>query len=198
VPIYSGVVNGKIRYTIAFYHDGRRVRRMFTKLDDAKREAKIVAGNIQRGFQENNDLRPAERDAYLTAIGLLKNVAVPLVSAVEEYAECRKRLGDIPLLSAIEEFVRRMNGVTIGVTVPDAVREFLEAKAQDGMSQRYKLQLQSTLGLRAIGVSARTVDNWVARRTIPYIAVSPRMHLFDLEEVKAALRERYGVSATDR
>ena len=51
---------------------------------------------------------------------------------------------------------------------------------------------------RAIGVCARTVDNWVARRTIPYIAVSPRMHLFDLEEVKAALRERYGVSATDR
>jgi hypothetical protein len=41
-------------------------------------------------------------------------------------------------------------------------------------------------------------DNWVARRTIPYIAVSPRMHLFDLEEVKVALREKYGVSASDR
>jgi hypothetical protein len=51
---------------------------------------------------------------------------------------------------------------------------------------------------RAICVSARTVDNWAARRTIPYIAVSPRMHLFDLEEVTAALREKYGVSATDR
>lgn len=51
---------------------------------------------------------------------------------------------------------------------------------------------------RALGVSTRTVDNWVARRTIPYIAVSPRMHLFDLEEVRAALRERFGVCASDR
>jgi excisionase family DNA binding protein len=51
---------------------------------------------------------------------------------------------------------------------------------------------------RALGVSARTVDNWVARRVIPYVAVSPRMHLFDLEEVKVALREKYGVSAADR
>jgi excisionase family DNA binding protein len=51
---------------------------------------------------------------------------------------------------------------------------------------------------RALGVSARTVDNWVARRTIPYIAVSPRMHLFDLEAVKAALRDRFEVGAVDR
>ncbi len=51
---------------------------------------------------------------------------------------------------------------------------------------------------RALGVSARTVDSWVAKRTIPYVAVSPRLHLFDLEEVKAALREKYGVSAADR
>lgn len=51
---------------------------------------------------------------------------------------------------------------------------------------------------RAFGVSARTVDNWVARRAIPYIAVSPRMHLFDLEEVRAALREKFGVAAADR
>lgn len=51
---------------------------------------------------------------------------------------------------------------------------------------------------RALGVSARTVDNWVARRTIPYIAVSPRMHLFDLEDVRAALRNRFEVRAVDR
>lgn len=51
---------------------------------------------------------------------------------------------------------------------------------------------------RAVGVSCRTVDNWVARRMIPYVAVSPRMHLFDLEEVKSALREKFGVSAADR
>ena len=169
VPIYAGPVNGKTRYTIAFYRNGQRVRRMFTKLDDAKREAKIAAANIQKGYQENNDLRPAERDAYLAATGLLKDVSVPLVSAIEEYAECRKRLGDVPLLSAVDEFLRRMNGVTIGVTVPDAVKEFIEAKEQDGMSKRYKLQLQSTLGLfakafpgsKSCGSVSDQIDRWL-------------------------------------
>ena len=47
-------------------------------------------------------------------------------------------------------------------------------------------------------MSPRTLDNWVARRIIPYVAVSPRMHLFDLEEVKAALRDRFEVSAAER
>ena len=51
---------------------------------------------------------------------------------------------------------------------------------------------------KALGVSPRTLDNWVARRVIPYVAVSPRMHLFDLEAVKAALRDRFEVKAAER
>jgi hypothetical protein len=51
---------------------------------------------------------------------------------------------------------------------------------------------------RAIGASGRTVDEWVSRRMIPYIAVSPRMHLFDIEDVKAALKRKYGVDAAIR
>ena len=48
---------------------------------------------------------------------------------------------------------------------------------------------------RALGVSTRTVDSWLARRMIPYVAVSARMHLFNVREVEAALRDRFGVSA---
>ena len=51
---------------------------------------------------------------------------------------------------------------------------------------------------RVLSVSPRTVDNWVARRMIPYVAASPRMHLFDLEEVRGALKERFGVEPADR
>jgi excisionase family DNA binding protein len=44
-----------------------------------------------------------------------------------------------------------------------------------------------------LGVSVRTIDAWVARRTIPYIATSPRLHLFDLEAVKTALKANFGM-----
>jgi hypothetical protein len=46
-----------------------------------------------------------------------------------------------------------------------------------------------------LGVSSRTIDNWVAQRAIPYIAASPRMHLFEPEAVKRALKTKFGVEA---
>jgi len=51
---------------------------------------------------------------------------------------------------------------------------------------------------RAFGVSTRTVDNWLARRLIPHVAVSPRLHLFNVQEVEEALRKQFGVEAAER
>lgn len=45
----------------------------------------------------------------------------------------------------------------------------------------------------SLGVSPRTIDNWVAARIIPYIAPSPRLHLFDPIAVKKALTTKFGV-----
>lgn len=44
-----------------------------------------------------------------------------------------------------------------------------------------------------LGVSVRTIDNWVAKRIIPYLAPSPRLHLFDFDAVRIALNSRFGV-----
>jgi predicted site-specific integrase-resolvase len=46
---------------------------------------------------------------------------------------------------------------------------------------------------RRLSVSARTIDNWLCKRLIPVIATSQRMHLFDLEEVRAALEKRFKI-----
>lgn len=46
---------------------------------------------------------------------------------------------------------------------------------------------------RCLGVSTRTVDNWVAKRLVPYLAPSPRPHLFDVAAVKLALVAAFGV-----
>ena len=46
-----------------------------------------------------------------------------------------------------------------------------------------------------LGISPRTVDDLVAKRAIPYLAISPRLHLFDPEAVKFALAKRFEVRA---
>jgi len=47
----------------------------------------------------------------------------------------------------------------------------------------------------ALSVSPRTVDAWIAQRLIPYLCVSPRLHLFNVEAVREALAQRFEISA---
>lgn len=187
VPIYAGEVHGKIRYTLAFYLDGKRKRRMFTDLDEAKHEAKLVAQKIQRGLQATNDLRPAERESYLVAQRRLKDLDVPLVSAVEEYAVCRERLQDVPLLAVVEDYLRRANGVAIGIGVPQVVEELIAAKEQDGISDRYRLQLRSTLGLfreafpgPIMHVKSEQIDRWLREGNLAPVTRNNRLTVLRL------------------
>lgn len=46
-----------------------------------------------------------------------------------------------------------------------------------------------------LSISPRTVDDLVAKREIPYLALSPRLHLFDIDAVRQALSNRFGVRA---
>jgi len=43
VPIYRIESKGRVRFTLSFYREGRRVRKVFGTLDAAKREAQFVA-----------------------------------------------------------------------------------------------------------------------------------------------------------
>jgi hypothetical protein len=42
-------------------------------------------------------------------------------------------------------------------------------------------------------MSPRFLDDLIAQRAIPFLEVSPRLHLFDVDVVKDALQARYGV-----
>lgn len=168
VPIYRGAVRGCTRFTVAFYRDGRRQRRTFGCLDDAKEEARTAALNIQRGMSSDNDMRPQDREAFRVAQGMLADLGVPLVTAVDEYVKCRRRLGEMTLLTATDEFLRRVRGFKAGVTVSDAIAELILAKKQDKISERYSGTLRSVLGRfkdkfpgRIADVTPAEIDGWL-------------------------------------
>jgi hypothetical protein len=56
VPIYRTESKGLIRFTVSFYWEGRRMRKMFNDLNAAKKEALFVAQRIQSGMQHVTDL----------------------------------------------------------------------------------------------------------------------------------------------
>ena len=49
-----------------------------------------------------------------------------------------------------------------------------------------------------LGVSPRTIDNWLQRRVIPVVKPSARLCLFDPNAVRTALDRRFGVREEGR
>jgi integrase len=170
VPVYRTEGNGRLRFFVTFYRDGRRVRRSFTNPEDAKTEARLMARKIMAGQSQGTDLSAPEREAYLAAKNLLDGMGCPLVAAAEEYAECKRLLGSRSLLAAVTEHVERTRGVQTEVTVPAAAEEFLKAKKQDGSSTRYLAQLRSDIGRFAadlpgaiLSIKSHDIDQWLRR-----------------------------------
>ncbi len=141
---------------------------------------------IQQGLTEVADMRVADRQNYHAATSLLGSLSVPLVAKVEEYVRCRELLGGSPLLSAIEEHVRRTNGLRMGASVADVVKEFMAAKEEDGVSKRYLAQLRSDLNrfteffrCPILHVKSEQIDEWLRS-----LKVAPRTRNGTLTSVR--------------
>lgn len=170
VPIYEGTTGGKVRYTLAYYHNGRRRRRMFTDLDKAKREAKLAAEKIQRGLAANNDLSSRERDLFHAAKKLLSPLGTPMLAAIEEYVLAREILEDVPLVTAAKDYRRQNEGVRTGVPLEVICDELHATKVQDGVCQGYLDAIRSTLAAfcKAFPVSiqhirSEQIDEWLRK-----------------------------------
>ncbi|MGB8166771.1 MAG: hypothetical protein WCF18_04725, partial [Chthoniobacteraceae bacterium] len=64
VRIYGTPESGKPRYTVVHYEGGKRLRRTFVNLDQAKREAELVATKLENGQRAVLELTPPDRESY--------------------------------------------------------------------------------------------------------------------------------------
>ena len=177
VPIYRTACKGRLRYTLSFYRDGRRMRKMFTDLEDAKKEALFVAQRIQSGMQHVTDLKPHERDTFKAAEALLEKLGIPLYAAVEDYVRARTLAGSESLSVMAMEYSKMFGKIVRRATVPEAVAELLKIKEQDGASVAYLGQLRTTLNRFAtrfpgpiLEVTGPEVDAWL--RSLDIAAVT--------------------------
>ena len=170
VPIYRTESKGRVRFTVSFYRDGRRMRKMFNSLEDAKKEALFVAQRIQSGMQHVTDLKPHERDSFKAAENLLEKLGIPLYAAVEDYVRARARTlaGSESLSVMATEYGKMFGKIVRRATVPEVVAELLKIRKQDGASTKYLGQLRTTLNRLAtkfpgpiLEVTGPDVDAWL-------------------------------------
>jgi integrase len=168
VPVYRSDSGGRIRFVISHYRHGKRLRKSFTTLEAAKKEALLVAQQIQSGMQHVTDLKPHEREAFLTARQLSDSAGVPLISALEDYLHARQLAGAESLAAMAAEYRKHFGGIIRRATVPEVVTHMLESRKQDGVGARHLSQMRSVLSRFAaahpgqiLDVTSSDIDTWL-------------------------------------
>jgi integrase len=153
---------------VCSYRDGKRLRKIFNCLNEAKKEALFVAQRIQSGMQHVTDIKPHERDHYARAVELLGDLRIPLVAAVEDYVQARKLADSESLTSMATDYRRVFKPLTRRATVGQLVDELLLSKKQDGASKAYVANLKTVLTRFAaafpgeiLAVSSSDIDGWL-------------------------------------
>jgi hypothetical protein len=101
VKIYETPNKGFDSYTLSYWSDGKRKRKTFANLIEAKQEANRIAAIITRGSdQDVLKLTSKDRAAYLRARQLLDPLGIPLESVAADYASAKALLGKVTLKEA--------------------------------------------------------------------------------------------------
>ena len=168
VPIYRIISGTRTRFAISWYRDGKRMRQVFRTIEAAKKEALVVARQIQAGMQYLTDLKPHERDAFIAARDLADKAGLPLVPAMEDYLRARELAGTESLAAMATQYAKHFGSVVRRATVPEVVEQLIASRKQDGSGRRHLVQLGSVLRRFAaacpgpiLDVTSADIDAWL-------------------------------------
>lgn len=150
VKLYAGQnrVGTKLypQFTLVYYESGHRIKRRFSELSKAKREAEFVAAKLGNGEGDVLRLTSTDRTIYLQALEHLEPLSVPLNLAVLEYASAVRALPEGSTLKEAVDFFRKRNSALIARrTVQQVAEEMLAAKRAANLSEVYLKDLKTRL-----------------------------------------------------
>jgi integrase len=174
IKIYTTESHGRPLYQLSYYRGGKRERRSFADINEAKREARIILGEMARNSIQAENLTAAEIESYTIARRVLAPHNVPVHVAAETFAAvCEQLPADVSVHDAVRYFNQFNRGVE-RKQINDLIEEYASARRASGVSQAY-LSLVTryitgfgrfTAGRMLPDLRARDVDDFL--RAIPW------------------------------
>jgi integrase len=182
VMIYHTPTRGNDAFTIAYYKDRKRARKLFGSFDAALKEAKHQADLMGSSDARVFTLSAADGASILRSRQILKPWGIAIeVAAAQIASMCKtiKAAGYPPSVTPqqiIEDHVKRRPVHIKPMPVAKVITEMLEAKLNDGLSEGYRNHLKYDLekfekhfGGSINTVSGTDVDAWLRK-----LKVGPR------------------------
>lgn len=112
IKIYTTESHGRALHQLSYYRGGKRERRSFADLNEAKREARIILGGLARDSIQAENLTGVEIQSYTVARRVLAPLNVPVHVAAESFVAARSILpADVSIQDAVLYFNRFNKGV---------------------------------------------------------------------------------------
>ena len=145
VKIYRCMNKGRVDYFVSYYLGRMRKRTVFSDFEKAKKEARFVAGKLDKQEGLVLELSPNDRLDYKAARFYLDPLGVSVQSAAMEYAEAMKKLGTVHLHEAVDYFLEWAPG-RLKMPVADVVEELLNSKDEALLTDSYIKSMRHALG----------------------------------------------------
>ena len=123
-------------WRLTWYVEGKRQRKRYPTRSSAEAQAALL--NAAEASTESFRLlvTPEQAASVARAEQLLKPIGVSLEVAVADYAAAREKVGSVSM-DQLADHWKHARLVGKSKPIPDAVREFLLDKAQDGAGERH-------------------------------------------------------------
>lgn len=137
IKIYTTESHGRPLHQLSYYRGGKRERRSFADLNEAKREARIILGGLARDSIKAENLTASEIESYTVARRILASHNTPVHVAAEVFAAAREQL---PLDVSIHDAIRYFNQFNRGVVrkqINDLLEEYLVVRRASNVTEGY-------------------------------------------------------------
>lgn len=159
-------------YTISYWVDGKRKREVLSSYDKAIAAAKKAGSELTKGDLGSAELSAVQRVACVRAMQTVAPTGVPIEVVAGVFAQAHEKLlkykGRVSLLTAIDYYVKQHPVEFEPMPVEKVVKEFLQAKGADRLSDRYLQSLKWSLGRFAEAfagdittVMGTDIDTWL-------------------------------------
>lgn len=169
VRIYTTKNRARVLYQISHSFGGRRERRSFADLQEAKREANILLNTHTRDEAEGMGMSLAEIQSYGAAKRALDEAKIPLHVAAELVTQAQRELGaGVSIVEAARYWARNNKGIT-RKTILDLVEEHVEDRKAAQTEEAYQSNIrrvltlfgEATRGIMLPDIRTEQIDNWL-------------------------------------
>jgi integrase len=156
-------------YTVSYWVDGKRKRQVLPSLEKAIDEAKETGKQLNKGDKGAAEFSGVQRVACLRALQLLAPTGIAIEMGAAMVARFHLKIGDRATMDEVIACYDRYHPVGMeSKRVAEVVKECVEQKEQDKLSDRYVKQLKYDLDRFALrfkndigDVTGRDIDTWL-------------------------------------